>query len=89
MNLGKLHRYCLETERALQIGERIDSTQWYYSFAGCVVPYMMEQCTSEFTAEDICHPALAVLKEYGARNETHLLESLKVFLQEQQKITRF
>ncbi len=87
-DLGKLHRYFLEAERALQIGERIDSTQWYYSFADYVVPYMMEQCTCEFTAEDICHPAIAVLKEYDAKNEAHLLKSLKIFLQEQQNITR-
>ena len=86
-DLSRLHRHCLEAERALLIGDRIDGTQWYYPFSKYVVPYMMEQCIREFTAEDVCHPAIPVLKDYDDRHETHLVESLEVFLRERQNIT--
>lgn len=82
-----LHWYCLEAERALNVGERTDSTKWYYFFPKYVVPYMMEQCIQELTAEQVCHPALAVLRDYDSRNETHLLESLRIYLRERQNIT--
>ena len=69
------------------MGERTDSTKWYYFFPKYVVPYMMEQCIQELTAEQVCHPALAVLRDYDSRNETHLLESLRIYLRERQNIT--
>lgn len=86
-DLSCLHRYCLEAEQALLTGGRIDGTQWYYTFSRYVVSYMMEQCIREFTAEDVCHPAIAVLRDYDAEHETHLLESLEVFLRERHSIT--
>ena len=82
-----LHRYCLEAERALLIGERTDSTKWYYYFPKYVIPYLMEQCTRELHAEQVCHPAIAILQEYDQKNETHLLESLRVYLRESHSIT--
>jgi hypothetical protein len=84
---GKLHSYYLEAERALLVGERTDSTLWYYYFPRYVLPYMMEQCIQELSAEQVCHPALTVLSRYDRKKDTHLLESLRVFLREKQNIT--
>ena len=83
----RLHRHCLEAERALTVGERTDSTKWYYFFPNYVLPYMMEQCIQELSADQVCHPALKVLRVYDDKNETHLLESLSTFLRERQNIT--
>ena len=86
-DFSRLHRYCVEAERVLLIGERTDSTKWYYSFPKYVLPYLMEQCTRELQAEQVCHPAITVLQDYDSINETHLLESLRVFLRERHSIT--
>ncbi|MDO4615846.1 MAG: helix-turn-helix domain-containing protein [Lachnospiraceae bacterium] len=85
-DFAQVRSYYLEALEALRIGERVDSTRWYYYFSRYTMPYMLQQCIKELMPEQVCHPALRILDEYDKKNETHLLETLEVFLRERHSI---
>ncbi len=81
-----LYSHLIEAEQALLIGERTDPTQWCYYFADCQLAYMLEQCTRRLPADQLCHPALLILRKYDEENNTHLTETLNVYLTERHSL---
>ena len=82
-----LNRHYLEAENALILGERQNSTLWYYMFANYQIPYILDQATRDLFPEQLYHPAIEILRTYDDRNGTHLLETLRVFITRRQNIT--
>lgn len=86
-DFDNLKNYHTEAEQALNLGTRVHPTKWSYHFADYVMEYMLEQCIQELNPQEICHPALEILEVYDQNNETHLLETLQVFLQKKHNVT--
>ncbi len=82
-----LKNYLIEAEQALLLGNRVHPMRWNYRFEDYVMEYMMEQCIQELNPQEVSHPALAILEMYDQKNDTHLLETLKVFLQQRHNVT--
>ena len=82
-----LNRHYLEAENALILGERQDSTLWYYMFSNYQIPYILDQATRDLFPEQLYHPAIDILRSYDERSGTHLLETLRVFITLRQNIT--
>ncbi len=86
-DFGNFKNYYTEAEQALILGTRVQPTKWSYLFSDYVMEYMMEQCIQELTPQEVCHPALEILEKYDKKNETHLLETLRVYLQQRHNVT--
>ena len=82
-----LSRHYLEAENALILGERQNSTLWYYLFSNYQLPYILDQATRDLFPEQLYHPAVGILRSYDLQNGTHLLQTLQVFVQLRQNIT--
>ena len=82
-----LARHYLEAENALILGERHNSTIWYYLFSNYQLPYILDQATRDLFPEQLYHPAIEILRDYDMRNGTHLLDTLRAFVRLRQNIT--
>lgn len=82
-----LYHHYLEAESALILGNRLDSTLWYYSFSNYTVPYILEQSTKDLQPIQLYHPAVIRLQKYDNDNGTQLVKTLDTFMQHKQNIT--
>ena len=53
---------------------------WCYRFDDYILDYMLEQSTTQISAELLCHQSLSILKKYDEENNTELLHTLDVYL---------
>ena len=86
-DFGNFKNYHPEAEPALILGMRVQPTKWSYRFADYVMEYMIEQCIRELTPQEVCHPALEILEKYDQKNDTCLVETLRVYLQQRHNVT--
>ena len=82
-----LNRHYLEAENALILGEQQNTTLWYYTFTSYQIPYILEQATRDLLPEQLYHEAILTLRSYDSKNGTHLLETLRTYVELRQNIT--
>lgn len=69
-----------QTKIAARIGLRLAPHLWYYFFDHYTLDYLREQCLADLPPEVLCHPALALLREYDEQHGTELYRSLYIFM---------
>lgn len=77
-----LYTFGREADKALVTGERTDSMLWYYHFRDYAYTYLKDQCAQEFPLDQVCHPAIEILKKYDERENAELYITLKTFFEE-------
>lgn len=77
-----LYTYCLEADKALDIGERTDNMRWYFHFQDYAFAYIKDQCALELPINQICHQAVKRLMEYDKQEDAELYITLKTFFEE-------
>ncbi len=83
-----LHEHFLEAEQALLVGEQQSPTDWTYYFSDYRLSYLLDQCTRQLHTEQVIHSAILQIRTYDTENDTHLEETLELYLREQQNIAR-
>lgn len=85
-----IHRTALfvqQAKTALKIGGQKKPTHWYHYFKDYTLDYMLSQCTLQFPAEEICHPAILKLRRHDAENHTEYYTTLKSYLEHKFAVT--
>ena len=77
----KCHRYALQAENALSVGQKKNPSVWNYSFSNYLYEYILENSQASYPAEDFCPPSLRLLQEYDRNNpEVCLMETLYQYI---------
>ncbi|MEO1817060.1 MAG: helix-turn-helix domain-containing protein [Acetobacterium sp.] len=80
VGLSQLKEYFLEAEIALEIGTRNDPTKAIHKFCDAVLPYMLDQITTELPGQLLISPILMRLQDYDQKNHTDYVKTLRIFL---------
>lgn len=73
----------LQTEIALDVGEELTPTYWYFKYDDYAYWDLLHHGCRNFLPEQVCHPAINILKAYDSTNHTELSPTLKAFLSNQ------
>ena len=79
--------FYLEAEYALEFGQVRDPHYWYYWFKDYVFDFLLVRGVADFSPEQVCHPALAMLLAEDARNGTEYARTLVCYLRNSQNTT--
>ncbi len=69
-----------EAEDALQTGIRLHPDRRAFSFEDYSTFVLLQNAKNHDDIRRYLHPAIAILQHYDAENDTHLLETLRIFL---------
>lgn len=81
-------RQYIQASIALQVGKRINPSQWIHHFDQIALPYILGQITKKLPAYMIGHEKLLELKNADEINHTQLYPTVRCYLENQQNITR-
>lgn len=70
-----------QTDIALEMGIKKDSTPWYFRFDDYALDYILIHGRGEFEPEQICAPGLLVLKGHDAKMHTEYYKTLYCYFQ--------
>lgn len=85
--LDRTALFVQQAKIALEIGGRKNPTHWYHYFKDCALDYMLSQCTWQFPAQELVHPALLLLSRHDAKNHTEYCRTLKSYLENRFSVT--
>lgn len=72
-----------QTEIALDAGEELTPTYWYFKYDDYAYWDLLHHGCRNFLPEQICHPAINVLRNYDKENNTELSSTLKAYIANQ------
>lgn len=81
-------RQYIQASIALQVGKRVNPSQWIHHFDQIALPYILEQITKKLPAYMVGHEKLLDLKHADDMNHTQLYPTVRCYLENQQNITR-
>jgi hypothetical protein len=71
-----------EAKHALVIGRQKNNTFWCHHFRDYTLDYLKAYAVSQYSADQLEHPSLSILRTYDTKNNSDLYATLKVFVQE-------
>ena len=83
VDIDMLQAAYLQTEIALEIGEEMNPTYWYLKYDDYAYYDLLRHGCRSFQPEQVCDPALNILREYDRINNTELNRTLKVYMEKQ------
>lgn len=86
-DIGRTSLFIQQAKTALEIGGQKNPTHWYHYFKDYALDYMFSQCTLQFPAEELCHPAILKLRRHDAENHTEYHRTLKSYLEHKFSVT--
>jgi len=72
-----------QTDIALDIGEQLDPTYWYFKYDDYAFFDLLHHGCRDFYPEQICDPAINILRKYDLDNHTELNLTLKTYIEKQ------
>ena len=82
-----LNQAYIESIIALQQGNRIDNTLWFYNFSDYTFSYIIEHCQSEINSRDLCLPGFITLMDYDKKHKTDYVKTLCQFVECKYNVT--
>lgn len=82
-DIRKIQSAFLQTQIALEAGEELTPTYWYYKYDDYAFWDLLHHGCQNFTPEQVCHPAINVLRCYDQNNHTELTTTLKTYISNQ------
>ena len=79
-NLYDIRRFYRQAVVACEIGSRENPEQSVAFFSSCVLSYMFNMASAEFSREDLLSPVYVRLFEYDKQNNTEYLKTLREYL---------
>jgi hypothetical protein len=77
--------YYRQAELAIKYGQKNNNTLWYHHFDNYVLPYMLDCCCQNFSADMLCPEGLKALKQHDLKNETEYYKTLMVYLKNERR----
>lgn len=81
--LRKLQLYYRQAQLAIEFGQKKDVTRWYFRFDDYGLEYLLQYGLGSFKPEQVCHPALLLLREHDRAKQTSFYLTLHTWFQEQ------
>ncbi len=66
---------------AIEFGQQKDSTRWYFRFNDYALDYILSCGTGLFKPEQVCHPALLLLREHDQTRQTSYFSTLYAYFE--------
>ena len=79
-NLDTIQAAYCQTEIALEVGERINPTYWYFKFDDFAYLYLIRNGYQNFLPEQICDASINILRAYDLKNNTELNATLRTYI---------
>lgn len=83
-----LQRQYVQASLALTVGRRKSPSQWIHQFNEIALVYMLDQTTRKLPAYMLAHEKLLVLKNMADSNDSPLYQTLRVYLENHQNLTK-
>lgn len=80
-DLTHISMYAQQARMALELGNQKNPMYWYHHFRDYTMEYIMANCTKDFPAKELIHPALITLIQYDQEENSDLYLSLKTYLE--------
>lgn len=81
--LRDLQLYHRQARLAIEFGQKKDTTRWYFRFDDYGLEYLLQYGLGAFKPEQVCHPALLLLREHDSLKQTSFYQTLYTWFQEQ------
>jgi hypothetical protein len=76
----------LQCKAALEFGQKLRPTIWLHEFEDYAIDYLLYFAMREVNYRSLCHPAVLLLEEEDARNDTHYLDTLSLYLSSEKNL---
>ena len=80
--IRRLSQLAMEANDALLLGRKKNSTFWYWHFSNYTLDYLKAHCVRQYPADQLEHPALALLRSYDSRNNGSLYPTLEMYVRQ-------
>lgn len=81
--LRSLQLYYRQALAAIEFGLKRDATRWYFRFDDYGLAYLLQYGLGAFKPEQVCHPALLLLRSHDQTRQTSYYVTLHTWFQEQ------
>ncbi len=81
--LRSLQLYYRQALYAIEFGLKKDATRWYFRFDDYGLSYLLQYGLGAFKPEQVCHPALLLLRSHDQTRQTSYYITLYTWFQEQ------
>ena len=81
--LRSLQLYARQAELAIELGQKKDATRWYFRFDDYGLEYLLQYGLGAFKPEQVCHPALLLLRSHDQSRQTNYYLTLYTWFREQ------
>ncbi|MDO4617411.1 MAG: helix-turn-helix domain-containing protein [Lachnospiraceae bacterium] len=68
---------------SIEIGQKKDSTRWYFRFDDYALDYLISYGTGLFKPEQVCHPQLLFLQKHDQERQTSYYQTLYTYFETQ------
>lgn len=82
-DIRRIQSSLLQTQIALEAGEELTPTYWYYKYDDYAYWDLLHHGCRNFLPEQVCHPAINVLRSYDQTNHTELAATLQAYISNQ------
>ncbi len=76
---GEIPLFYRQSQLAIELGQRKNSTRWYFRFDDYALDYLLNYGTGMYKPEQVCHPVLLQLKEHDRLRQTSYYETLYTY----------
>lgn len=87
VRLSQIRYAYLQARTAYRLGSDRHPHYWYYKFEDYILDYVLSQSTAQLPATMLMPKVVTRLQEYDAENDTELLRTLQVYIQEKYNAT--
>ncbi len=81
--LRELNLYFKQSVYAIEFGRKKDATRWYFRFDDYGLEYLLNYGTGIFKPEQVCHPALLLLRRHDQMRQTSYYLTLFTYFEQQ------
>ena len=81
--LRSLQLYARQAQLAIEFGQKKDATRWYFRFDDYGLEYLLQYGLGAFKPEQVCHPALLLLRSHDQSRQTSYYLTLYTWFREQ------
>jgi hypothetical protein len=86
--MSELKHFYFQAKTALRLGISQSPSIWFHRFSTIVLPYIKAKLTEDIDGRYLCAPEIRILHDYDRENQTELLRTLRLYVNNQQNAIR-
>ena len=79
-DMAELKQYYFQAKTALRLGIDQAPSIWFHRFSNVALSYIQAKLTEDVDGRYLCAPELLVLRDYDRENQTELLRTLRLYV---------